>query len=107
MDFTTLDNKIGEPVERKFAFEARSRTGHLFGPGHAMVFLARDLALVPTLEVYLSVTRALRGDGDQLKGIRLLLERVRRYQDANPDLVKVADLVLPAQEAVILPNVSA
>ena len=103
-DYTRMANGIGEPVDRKFHFDAFSRSGSVYNEDHAVVFLAKDLALRDTLEFYLQRCSSLGVAEDQLSGIRLLIERVVRYQVANPDLLKVPDVRRPQEDAVVAPN---
>ena len=100
-------NRIGEPIDRKFSISAKA-TEHdrpYYDEHHAVLFLAKDRALPATLTFYRYECEALGADPRQLEGIDRLRERVIAYQDANPDLVKVADVdVGSTGDAVIAPN---
>lgn len=99
-------NGIGEPVERKYWLQAVSRqgTGRVWTHDHAMVFLARDVALPAVLRYYLDICQAHGAAGAQIRALELLTERVNRYQAANPDAVKVADVDPTRGAHLIEPN---
>lgn len=87
------DNKIGERIDRKFSIMAKCiEHDHVYDHNHAVLFLAKDKALVKTLAFYMEECRNLNATSTQLTGIALLIERVKRYQEANKDIVKVADI---------------
>lgn len=101
------DNGIGEPVERKFAFAA---IGLEHGTTHsqdcAVLFLAKDRAFPAVLRFYRNECERIGAGMAQLLGVDLLLERVERYQAANPQLVKVPDVDDgPAGAPIIAANV--
>jgi hypothetical protein len=102
-----VDNKIGEPIDRKFLFEAVCREhDHTYDEHHAMVFAAKDAALVPTLRFYREQCERIGALPRQLVGIDLLIQRVIRYQMMNPERVKVPD-VDEGQSAdhIVAPNI--
>jgi len=100
-------NGIGEPVERKFRISAVSTEhGNLHDENHAVLFLAKDRAFPVALRAYRAECERIGAAPAQLSGIDLLIERVERYQAANPHLVKVPDVDDgPAGAPIIAPNV--
>ena len=94
-----------EPIDRKFNFSAIcTEHGETYTHHEAMVFLAKDKALVPTLEFYREECEKLGAMPAQMLGIDLLIERVRRYQAENQEKIKVADIDLPEGERILAPN---
>lgn len=101
-----MSNGIGEPVERKYTIRAVSMEhGTLRTELDGVLFLAKDKALPATLRYYRTMCSASRADERQLLGIDLLIERVERFQAANPEIVKVAG-VEPSRvgDAIVQPN---
>ncbi len=97
--------QLREPIDRKFTFCATCcEHGHEHSHMDAMVFLAKDKALVPTLEFYGAQCERLGAKPEQLHGIALLIERVKRYQAEHPDQVKVADVDIPDNAGILDEN---
>lgn len=72
--------------------------------GDSVLFLAKDRALIPTLFAYLGECERLGASARQLAGISLLIERVRAWQAAHPEQLKVADVDAgPAGDAIVNP----
>ncbi|KAF0145088.1 MAG: Uncharacterized protein FD156_1199 [Nitrospirae bacterium] len=94
-----------EPIDRKFVFHAICiEHKHEHSHQDAMVFLAKDKALPETLKFYYQECYRLGAKPEQLEGIRLLIERVERYQVENAEKVKVADIDIPEGAEILLPN---
>lgn len=99
------DNGIGEPVDRKFTFLARSsESGKTYDEQDGVVFLAKDKAVGPTLRFYREECERIGASPAQLRGVDLLIERVDRYQAANPSVLKVADIDEEKGAHIIAPN---
>ena len=100
-------NRIGEPIDRKFRISAKA-TEHdrpYYDEHHGILFLAKDRALPATLAFYRQECAALWAGPRQLEGIDRLRERVTAYQDANPELLKVADVDDGERgDAIVAPN---
>lgn len=105
---TLLDNKIGEQIDRKFIFSASCREhDHTYDENHAMVFTAKDAALVPMLRYYREHCERIGALPRQLIALDLLIERVIRYQAMNPERVKVPDVDdSDKAEHIVAPNVA-
>ena len=56
-----------------------------------VVFLARDKAIIPTLEFYREECRRLGCELPQLAAVNDLICRVQRWQNEHPGEMKVAD----------------
>ena len=107
--FTTMmrNNKGGfmEKIDRKYQISAVSvEHRHSHSEFDSVLFLAKDKALVPTLQFYYGECIRQGADNNQLLGITLLIERVQRWQLENVDKLKVADIDLPAGRSIIEPN---
>src|SRR5687767_3773473 len=89
----TGDNKIGEPIDRKFKIVAKCiEHDHEYDDNHGMFFAAKDRGLLEAaLPAYLEWCRV-NAASNQVLGVELLIERIRRYQEANPKIVKVPDI---------------
>lgn len=63
-------------------------------------------ALPRTLRFYRDRCFELGASSEQIVGITLLIERVERFQAANPGRCKVADVDVgtPAGDAIVAPN---
>lgn len=101
-----------EAIDRKFFFQAwptkeaiGRRVEATYTEANAVVFLAKDVLLVPLLEYYLRLCGQYHVDDAQTKGVRLLIGRVETWQKANLDKLKLPD-VDPGPEAdrVCAPN---
>ena len=99
------DNGIGEVIDRKFEIQARCiEHDHVYDDRHAVLMLAKDLALPNTLRFYRSECLRLGAAENQLRGIDLLIERVDRYQAANPTVCKVPDVDDGRGDHILAPN---
>jgi hypothetical protein len=101
-----------ERLDRKFSFMAFATGKRTPEGGHvhyteedAIVFLAKDVLLVPLLHYYLRLCGQYRVGVAQTEGIRLLVDRVEAWQRGHLDLLKLPD-VDPGPEAdrVCAPN---
>ena len=98
-------NGIGEPIDRKFIIHALCiEHDHAYDNHHAVLLLAKDRAVPATLRFYLAECERLGAGAAQLRGIVLLIERVERYQEANPSVLKVADVDEDKGAHIIAPN---
>jgi hypothetical protein len=80
-------------IDRKFNISATHTTkGTYHSERSSVLFLAKDLALVPTLEFYRSECAKQGAEERQITGITLLIGRVKKYQEMNPTVCKVADI---------------
>jgi hypothetical protein len=97
-----------ERIDRKFTFSGictEHRAAHAVSHMDAVVFLARDRALVPTLHFYQTRCQQLGADPRQVEGIRLLIARVERWQAEHPEELKVPDVDnTPEGLAIVAPN---
>jgi len=75
-----------EKIDRKFHFVATNPCkGDVYTEENAIIFCAKDAALVPTLETYYHECKALGCRKEHLESIDLLIERVRRFQAIGKD----------------------
>ncbi len=94
-----------EPIDRKFAFCATScEHGREHSHMDAMVFLAKDKNLPDALLYYQNRCQESGASAEQLQGITLLIERVKRYQAEHPDQVKIADVDIPDNAGILDEN---
>lgn len=95
-----------EAIDRKFKFKAVSiRTKKQYTEKNAVVFLAKDALLPEVLERYKQLCKENNVDERQIEGIRLLRERVVRYQTENPRKVSFPDVDAGEEEKrVCKPN---
>lgn len=95
----------GQDIDRKFRINAISeKSGKVYSEKEAMLFLAKDKALPNTLRFYMAECERIGADPGQIESVRLMIERVEKYQRENPELAKIPD-VDPAKEAYLLkPN---
>ena len=99
-------NGIGERVDRKFRFLAMSEEhGQLYDENHGVLFLAKDRAFRAILPMYRAKCAELGADDRQIAAVDLLIERVRRYAEANPRATKVPDVEPgPVGDPIVAPN---
>ena len=99
------ENGIGEAIDRKFEIQARCiEHDHAYDDHHAILMLAKDKAVPATLRFYRAECERIGAGPAQLRGIDLLIERVDRYQAANPGVLKVADIDEEKGAHIIAPN---
>ena len=99
------DNGIGEAIDRKFVIRATCMEhDHEYDHHHAVLMLAKDRAVPATLRFYRLECERIGAGAAQLLGIDLLIERVDRYQAANPGVLKVADIDEDKGAHIIAPN---
>lgn len=85
---------VVEPVERKYIIEAHSieHPESVHDEYDSVLFLAKDPVFLATLPTYLA-NSIMAGVGErQIVGIKLLIERVARFQQDNPSVVKLPDV---------------
>lgn len=73
-----------EAIDRKFKISAVSiKTKKKYTEKDSVLFLAKDALLVPTLEKYYALCVEYGVDERQRKGVELLIERVKNWQNKN------------------------
>lgn len=93
-----------EPIDRKFTIRAMCREhAHAHTEADSVLFLAKDRALPATLRFYHEECVRLGVDERQLEGVRLLIERVERFQTEHTEIVKLPD-VDPSADWITAPN---
>lgn len=81
-----------ENLNKKFIFTGfNPHTGQVVTQDNAFVFKASDDAVIETLEFYHEACKRRGCDEPQLKGIKLLIERIIKWRADNPDKCKPAD----------------
>lgn len=81
-----------EVIDRKFKFLAVNPcSGNVYTEKNAVVFCAKDKALVPALRAYAGACVAIDANPEHIESIDLLIERVAEYQRTIE--VKVPDTV--------------
>lgn len=91
-----------EPLDRKFEIKARSVKGNFYTSYDAILFLAKDDALIPTLEFYKRECERLGAEQAQIKGLDLLIERVKTWRQRHPSALKIADVTPGNEEEILL-----
>lgn len=82
-----------EVVDRKFKIIAVSiKSEKKYTEKNALLFLLKDALLPDMLDHYFYLLSERHADERQLEGIRLLKDRVLRWQRANPKKVKLPDI---------------
>ena len=82
-----------ECIDRKFKIAATSlRSGKKYSQANSVLFLAKDALLPELLDKYYDLAYAKGADERQLKGIRLLQERVAAWQKVNEKKVHLPDV---------------
>ncbi len=93
-----------ERIDRKFNIRAISTEhGACHDENDSVLFLAKDKFLVVTLVYYLDVCFQGGVDERQLEGIRLLIDRVVRWQEENQTKLPDVDEG-PKGDLVVAPN---
>lgn len=87
-------------IDRKFQIHAKNVVSRkLYTEGNAILFLARDAALLPTLQTYLNVCRELGSSEEHLSAVESLQERVKAFQNAGTkDSYRIPGFVPPNYE---------
>ena len=68
-------------IDRKYRILAiNPTTGHAHNQNDSILFLAKDLAVVPMLQEYYVQCRKLGCDAHHLKSVDLLINRVKAFQ---------------------------
>jgi hypothetical protein len=81
-----------QKLDAKFYGTIRKvKDGSIVPDDEYAVFLAKDDAFALSLEFYLATCKVLRCDPDQIAAVERLMERVRLWRLANPDLLKKPD----------------
>jgi len=79
-------------LDRKFSgVVVCNKDGRVIPVDQWMIFLAKDNALPPTLQFYLEECERQGADENQLRGVRLLINRVHEFRKENPAICKTPD----------------
>lgn len=70
----------------------KNKDASVVPPDEWIVFLAKDDAVLPTLQFYLHECHKIGAAPDQLRAISALIGRVKEWRDLNPDRCKVPDV---------------
>lgn len=70
----------------------RHRDNQIEAPDSWIVFVARDNALLPTLQFYKQECARIGCELEQIAAINTLIERVEKWRAANPDKLKLPDV---------------
>ncbi len=94
-----------EDLDRKFSFiGTKTKDGSIITQKEGVIFLAKDNLLIPTLKYYLFLCIKARVGHLQIKGIKLLINRIEVWQKANPDKCKFPDVTTAEAENVCKNN---
>ena len=78
-------------IDRKYKIIAYNPcSGGIHTEEDAVLFLAKDLAILPTLKEYLSECNNLGCENSHLQSVRLLMERIEAYQKKHEP--EIADI---------------
>ena len=70
-----------ETIDRKFKFIAFNPCkGTIYTEKDAVLFLAKDAGLLPTLDRYLKFCENAKCDSNHIESVELLIGRVRKFQ---------------------------
>lgn len=90
--------KVSDPIDRKFKIVAISRRSKKkYTEQNSILFLAKDALLVATLDRYLSLCIENAVDQRQIKGVELLIDRVKKWQAKNQDKLHMPDVAAGAE----------
>lgn len=78
-------------MDNKYIGDVFKNNGTLVPRDEWIVFRAKDLALIPTLQSYLRECIRLGCDQEHLNGIDKLMQRVYKFQKENPEICKKPD----------------
>jgi len=82
-----------EIIDRKYRFEAVSiSSGRKHSEKDAMIFLAEDKLLPEVLDFYAELCVRYNVDRRQLEGVKLVKERVLKYQEKHANKVDLPDV---------------
>ncbi len=74
-------------IDRKFKFLAINPCNKkIYDEENAVVFVAKDKALIPTLMAYQEECKKLGCESEHIKSIGLLIERVANFQTTECDI---------------------
>ena len=91
---------MAAPLDSKFhGVLFKNKDNAKLDPGEFIVFLAKDNALLPTLQFYFDELKRIGADEYQLAGVTRLMQKVDAWRQANPEKCKVPDLD-PATEVM-------
>ena len=84
-------------IDRKYRILAVNPcSGNVHNEEDAILFLAKDLAVLPMLETYVEECNLLGCDDEQIESVNLLIERVEEYQRKIkaeiPDISSVCEI---------------
>ena len=89
-------------IDRKFDITASATTKkRKYDSTNSILFLAKDKALPSMLRHYQRTLIKLEADERQIKSIDLLIERVIKFQNENPEKIKVADVAKGKEEKLV------
>ena len=78
-------------IDRKYKIIAFNPcSGNVHTEEDAVLFLAKDLAILPMLKEYLSECNSLGCENSHLQSVRLLMERIEAYQKGHEP--EIADI---------------
>jgi len=76
-----MTTKNTHTIDRKFKFVATNPcNGKVYTENNAVVFCAKDKALVPALRAYIGACVALGCGPEHIESLDLLMERIREFQ---------------------------
>ena len=82
-----------EDLDRKFVFRAtKTKDATTVTQKEAIIFLAKDNLLVPTLEFYKALCIRDGVSDVQTKGVGLLIDRIVKWRKANPAILDDPDI---------------
>lgn len=94
-----------EDLDRKFIFTAtKTKDGVTVTQKEAIIFLAKDNLLIPTLTYYKELCIRSGASDEQVVGVDLLINRVLTWRNCNQDKLKYPDIGDEEAEYVCKPN---
>ncbi len=94
-----------EDLDRKFIFRAtKTKDATSVTQKEAIIFLAKDNLLVPTLTYYKELCEKSGVSDVQIKGVELLINRIINWRKSNPNKLKDPDVGKVEAEYVCKPN---
>jgi hypothetical protein len=92
-----------ESIDRKHTFLAVNEgNGNVYTDKEGIILLAKDDAVLPTLNFYLEECKRIGAGDEQIAGVELLIARVSRWRAENPDACKKPDISLGKEADIVL-----
>ena len=99
-------SQIGDSLDRKHKFLAvNNSNGKSYNDTEGIIFLAKDDCVPNMIRFYIEELERLGAKENQIMGAELMLDRVLKWRQHNPDQCKLPDVNPGEEEDLVLkPN---